>query len=106
MAKIQLSPSPTFSAPVAIPVPGKKPADVSFTFRARTKDEFKAFIDSLNDSQDKDDADVVMDVASGWELDEPWSRENVKTLTQNYLGAARAIIETYIAELAAARAKN
>ena len=50
--------------------------------------------------------DVVLDIASGWDLDEPFEKQNVELLLQNYLGAARAIIETYINELTSARVKN
>jgi hypothetical protein len=106
MAKIQLTASPTFSAPVPIPVPGTKPVDVSFTFKARTKDQFRAFLDGLHTNPDREDADVLMDIAAGWELDDAWTRENVLQLTQSYIGSARAVIETYMAELTAARVKN
>lgn len=106
MAKLVLAASPTFAANVAIPVPGKKPVNVEFKFKARTKDAFKAFIDSITDGSDREDVDVILDVACGWELDDPFERDNIETLAQNYIGAARAIIETYIAEMTATRQKN
>jgi hypothetical protein len=101
--KFSLSIKPTFKAKVAIPVPGATAELVEFTFRGRTRDEFKAFVDSL---KDREDVEVVMDIASGWELDDAFDAENVEVLCQNYLGAARAIIEKYLSELTQARLGN
>lgn len=103
MAKLVLTASPTFSANVLIPVPGKKPVPVEFKFKGRTKDEFRAFLDGL---ADREDADVVLDIANGWELDDPFDADNVALLLQSYIGAARAIIEKYINELTSARLGN
>lgn len=101
--KFSLTASPTFKARVGIPVPGDKAVDVEFTFKGRTREAFKDFIDSL---KDRDDAEVIMDIASGWDLDDAFEKENIEKLTQNYLGAARAIIEKYLSELTQARLGN
>lgn len=101
--KFSLSPAPTFKAKVSIPVPGKTAEPVEFTFKGRTRDEFKAFIESLTD---RDDVDVIMDIASGWELEDAFDKKNLEELTQNYLGSARAIIEKYLNELTQARLGN
>lgn len=103
MAKLQLTASPTFKCNVLIPVPGKKPVPVEFNFKGRTKDEFKAFIDTIGD---REDVDVILDIATGWELEEAFGRDSVELLLQNYLGSARVIIEKYIGELTAARLGN
>lgn len=102
-SKFSLTASPTFKAKVAIPIPGDKAVDVEFTFKGRTREAFKTFIDNL---KDREDAEVVMDIASGWDLEDAFSKENVDILTQNYLGAARAIIEKYLSELTQARLGN
>lgn len=102
-SKFSLSVKPTFTAKVGIPIPGKSPEPVEFTFKGRTRDEFKEFIESLSE---REDADVVMDICSGWELEDAFDRENVEVLIQNYLGAARAIIEKYLSELTQARLGN
>lgn len=86
-----------------IPVPGKKPVAVEFSFKGRTKDQFKAFMESIGD---RDDVDVILDIASGWELEDAFGKESVELLLQNYLGAARVIIEKYMSELTAARLGN
>ena len=103
MAKLSLVAKPTFSSKVSIPIAGEKAVTVTFTFKARTRDAFKAFVESLSD---REDVDVILDVASGWDLEDAFDRENIELLTQNYLGSARAIIEEYLSSLTAARAKN
>ncbi|MFA5595944.1 MAG: phage tail assembly chaperone [Pusillimonas sp.] len=101
--KFSLTPNPTFKRDVSIPVPGGKTVSINFTFKHKNRDAFKAFIDSL---EGRDDVDIVLDVASGWALDDAFNEENLGELTQNYLGSARAILETYIAELSGARKGN
>ena len=103
MAKLSLVAKPTFVSKVSIPVAGEKPVTVTFTFKARTRDAFKAFVESL---ADREDVDVILDVASGWDLEDAFDKDNIELMTQSYLGAARAIIEAYLSELTAARAKN
>ena len=101
--KLTLTQNPTFRAKVSIPIPGDKATDVEFTFKARTRDQFKEFIEAL---KDREDVEVIMDIACGWELDDAWSAENVEKLTQIYIGASKAILEKYITELSNARLGN
>lgn len=103
MAKLILTAAPTFKANVLIPVPGKKPVAVEFNFKGRTKDEFKTFIETMGD---REDVDVILDIATGWELEDAFGKESVDMLLQNYIGSARVIIEKYLAELTAARLGN
>lgn len=105
MAKLTLTQKPTFESPVKIPVPGGKDVSVKFTFKSRTKEGFKAFMEVIK-AEEREDLDVVMDIASGWELEDAWDRENVETLLDNYIGAGRAIIGTYITEQTGARQGN
>lgn len=102
-AKFNLSASPTFKAKVTIPVAGGKPAEIEVTFKHRTRDAFKEFVENLTD---REDVDVILDIASGWDLDDAFDADSLEELTQNHIGSARAIIETYIGELTSARTKN
>ena len=106
--KFTLAVAPTFKAKVLIPVPGKAAEPVEFTFKGRTRDEFDKFLEGIRDraSSETSDIDTIMDIASGWELDDAFDRENVEMLTQNFLGAARVIIEKYFSELTQARMGN
>lgn len=102
-SKFVLAVSPTFRAKVAIPIPGKQAEPVEFTFKGRTREQFKEFVENL---KDREDVDVILDIASGWELEDAFDKENVEQLTENYLGAARAVIEKYLSELTQARLGN
>lgn len=102
-AKLSLAVLPTFKATVSIPVPGGKAADVEFTFKHRTRDGFKEFIESL---QGAEDVDVLLDIASGWDLDEPFEKASIEKMVQIYMGSARAALDVYITELTGARVKN
>lgn len=116
--KLNLTPDPTFKAKVSIPVPGGRAADVEFTFRHRTKDAFTEFMKANENSDDLDvisghevaageeKTDAQLGVAVNWELEEPFNRENVERLLQNYSGAAKAVIGKYCEEVGQVRLGN
>jgi len=103
MAKIKLEADPTFKAKVPVPIPGAGFADVEFTFKHRTRKAAQAWIESITEQTD---AQIVMDAASGWELDDTFTAENVERLCENYAGAGLAVFEVYVKELRGARTKN
>jgi hypothetical protein len=101
--KLSLDIAPTFKQKVSIPVPGGNPVDVEFTFKHREQPAFKEFVESLSG---REDLDIVMDVASAWELDDPFDKDHVDKLIKRYMGSSRAILNVYIEESAGVRAKN
>lgn len=101
--KFTLTLKPTFPATVAIPVPGAPAEEIQFTFKGRTRDQFKEFVESL---EGRNNVDVILDVASGWELEDAFTRENIETLDQNYIAAGAAILDKYILEMNKARRGN
>lgn len=103
MAKLKLQPEPTFKAKVAIPVAGADGVDVEFTFRHRTREELQKFISA---SGDREDVDTILEMASGWELSDAFTKDNLGLLVQNYIAAPRAVFDKYVDELVKARAKN
>ena len=106
MAKPQilLNPAPTFTAPVKIPVPGySEPAEVVFTFKHRTKEQYNAFLDQVKDMED---VEAIKAVATAWGLPDNFSDENIALFVQNYIAGGRSVIETYLTELTKARAGN
>lgn len=105
MAKVKLSLTldPTFQAKVQIPVAGKKPAEVEFTFKGRTRDQFQVFVDGLSG---REDVEVILDIASGWDLEDPFGKDSIEKLCQIHIGAPRAIIEKYLTEITQARSGN
>lgn len=103
MAKFKLQPAPTFKAPVAIPVAGGDSESVVFTFKWRDRERFIAFTEGLKGRSTKD---AVMDMASGWDLDDPFNEENVQLMLDNYLGSFPAVLDVYVSELTKAKEKN
>ena len=101
--KFSLTPKPTFQATVAIPVPGEGTSDVVFTFKGRTREQMRSFHD---DVKELDNADLILFVASGWDLDDAFDKDSLVRLTENYLGATSAIFDTYLKELTQARLGN
>ena len=96
MARLQLNPAPTFTAKVGIPVPGAEAAQVEFTFKHRTRTALSTW---LAGGKDRADVDAIMDMCTGWDLDEAFTRENVSTLVENYIGAPAVLVEFYYTEL-------
>jgi hypothetical protein len=103
MAKLKLNPEPTFKAKVAIAAAGSDVDPVEFTFRHRTRDEMTAFFKA---SEDLRDAKLILEMATGWELADAFTEENLNKLAQNYITAPQAIFEAYVSELVKAREKN
>lgn len=101
--KFSLTASPTFKKIIAIPIAGGRPFDIEFTFKHKTRDGFRDFVAGL---AGRDDVPVILDIASGWDIDQPFDEANMEELVQNYLGSAKAVIEGYISELTSARLGN
>lgn len=101
--KFSLTASPTFKIKVSIPVAGGKAEDVEFIFKHRTREAFRKFIEAL---ADREDVDVIMDIASGWDLEDAFDAKSVEQLIENHIGSGLAIIQAYITELTAAKVKN
>lgn len=107
--KLNLNPAATFKATVTIPVPGGRDAAVEFIFKYRDREEFKEFLDTLNGVEGAEapqKIDVMMDIASGWDLDEPFDKTSVDKMLRLYMGAPQAVIDTYVSEMTGARVKN
>lgn len=103
MAKLTLNPAPSFSAEVSIPLHGGGEAPVKMTFKHRTKTEMEDWRKSIGD---KSDPVVILEMVTGWELDDELNLENVERLTENYAGSAMAILKKYVDEITQARLKN
>lgn len=109
MSRLKLIPDPSFAARVSIPVPGKKPVEVEFTFKYRSRDEVESLckmLDTREDNPLKTDTALIMAVASGWELVDEFNKENVDQFVQSYIAAPALIFEAYLKELTGNRQKN
>lgn len=119
MAKIKLGARPkNFPLPITVPMPegGKGTVEMSYIYRTRT--EFGAFVDALFNSagvkpasqSDEDvkfslqqalektrdqNADYILQIADGWNLDEDFTKANIAQLCDELPGAALEIINSY-----------
>lgn len=119
--KVMLQPEPTFKASVQIHVPGQGPTEMEWTFVYRSQKELQRLSQKWNsvaNAEDKAKQDdlrtiaaknaiaAVMDLAKGWELDEPFNRKNVELFFDHYPTAWIRILEKYFDEVYGARRKN
>ena len=103
MGKLVLKPNPTFQKAVDVPVAGGEPAQITFTFRHRSRDDLAAWRATLGE---RPDVEIIPEMATAWDLAEPFDAENIAILAQNYQGAGRAMYTAYIEELMALRLGN
>ena len=76
---------------------------IRLIFKHRTKDEVAEFMKTRADTED---VDSIMDMAAGWDLEDPFNAENIGVMCQNYVTAPIEIYKKYIDELVKAKAKN
>lgn len=105
--KLVLAVAPTFKATVGIPVPGAKDTvAVEFTFRHRTKSQLKQWREGLDLEVDGITAEHVLDMATGWDLDDPFDAESIGQMLEVYPGSGIAIFVRYATELQDAKLGN
>ena len=103
MAKVKLAANPTFRAKVGIPTPDGS-LEIEFQFRHKTKQGLLTF---QKEASDRDDIDVVMEIACGWNYDEEsFSRDAVQTLLDERHAAAMEIVKGYMLALTQGRLGN
>lgn len=115
MAKITLGKRPAnFKHTVKFKLLDGAEAAIEIVYRYRTRKEFGAFIDEVAAASKQDrpadeelswatvmertgsaNADYVMRVVEGWNLDEPFTLENVQQLADELPAAVAAIMDTY-----------
>ena len=103
MPQFKLVPNPTFSARVPIPVPGSRPEKVLFTFKYRDRDQFKELMNRL---EQMPDMEMMKEVASGWELVEPFDDEHLEIFIEHHIAGPRSVLQTYLDENGQARLGN
>jgi hypothetical protein len=108
MGQINLDSEPEFRLPVKIPRLGQEAAEVQFTFKHRTVDEFAQLETEAQAPEftKVSDEELVLMVASGWGLKDEFTQANVRALCQKYPGAAFAVWKAYMDEYTRARLGN
>jgi uncharacterized Zn finger protein len=129
-SKIKLGERPkTFRKVVEFPMLDGTKGTIEVIFKYRTRKEFGQFIDEIMDAAKvapaTDDqgeksfsmadlmqktagsnADYILRVAEGWNLDEPFDLVHAQQLADELPAAAEAIMETYRAAVVEGRLKN
>ena len=99
-----IDPSPTFTASVAIPVPGGPAQALTLVFRHKRKSEIQRFLDG---AAGREDADLISEIVAGWkDVDAEFCADNLARLLDAYPAAAWAILEAWVDALGRAREKN
>ncbi len=121
----------TFDRAVDIPTFDGRPLKITFTFTYRDREQVAALFDSYKKrSEDAakarleqagaddesimeivrktlaDDVEMLMEIASGWNIDAPWNAESVRKMCLRYAGAATAIVTDYRISLTQGRLGN
>lgn len=126
-SKIKLGSRPkSFKCVVKFPLIEGGDGAIECTFRYRTRKEFGEFIDRMVEaaggkSKTEDEkfsmadlmertagqnAQYIMDVIDGWNLDEELSLNSVQQLSDEYPAAAKSIMEAYRAAIVEGRLGN
>lgn len=103
MAKFTLAVKPTFKSKIQMPVHGGGAVELEFEFKHRSRDQLAEWGKTLVKLPDPE---MLEDILAGWNIDEPFGRESIELLCQNYAGAPKVLLETYLLELRQAREKN
>ena len=130
MAKIILGSRPkNFTRIITVDLPEGGKGSVEMLFKYRTRTEFGEFIDQLLDKAGvavkdtseealkfslkealektiEQNADYILQVADGWNLDKDFNRQNVLQLCDELPGAAQAIMDAYREAITTGRLGN
>lgn len=125
MAKIKLGNRPkSFKKSVSFPLLDGTTGIIEVSYKYRTRIEFGQFIDAMLDaagnspSSDKfsmadlmektagANADYIMQVVDGWDVDAEFTRESVQQLSDEVPAAVTAIMDAYRAAITEGRLGN
>jgi hypothetical protein len=125
MAKIKLGQRPkSFKRIVSFPLVDDTTGQIEMVFKYKTRSEFGEFIDnilndagqaksngefSMKDLMEKtadSNADYILKIAEGWNLDEEFTRANLQQLSDEIPAATAAIMETYRLAISEGRSGN
>lgn len=105
--KLSLSANPTFKAVVGIPVPGvTATSPVEFVFKHRTRTALKTWRESIDLDADGVTVEHIMDMASGWDLDDAFGAEAIGAMLEEYPASGIVILVRYMQEMTDARLGN
>ena len=127
MAKIKLGSAPkAFPSTITVDMLDGTKGSIDVDFKYRTRTEFGAFLDGIfkdagvkaSDADEKvviadvmartrdTNADYLLQVLDGWNLDDELNKGNLQRLCDEFPGVANSIMETYRSAVTEGRAKN
>ena len=107
----QISPQPTFTAPVPLSRPGvSKPVDVLFTFRHKNRMQTVAWVAQKDKIDDVELLDQVIVSWAGMQdaqgIDVPYSTAALSDLIADFTPARGEVFRSYLFELTEAKKKT
>lgn len=81
-------------------------AEKEVAYREAAEVKTRMSVVDIADDSIKANADHLMDIMAGWDLDVPFDRSAVEELCDEYPGAAQAISQNYLAAIQAGHAGN
>jgi hypothetical protein len=127
MAKIKLGSTPkSFKRTIIVEMLDGTKGSIDVDFKYRTRTEFGAFLDSIfqdagvkpTDAEEKviiadmmvktreTNAQYLLQVLEGWNLDDELNKDNLQQLCDEFPGVANTIMETYRVAVTEGKAKN
>lgn len=126
MAKIKIAQSPTFKAPVLIPIVGDEPEQIEFTFKYRDREELAALFDAWNlkrreiretlgetptlseivAADTEQQVQQIKDLVLGWGFDDKFDDQSIKAFVKSCQGATEAVVNAYEGAYGRARLGN
>lgn len=100
--KLTLGPLPDFKLPVNFVMPDGSEQKIIFTVKHKKATE----VQELYRKEGVKDFDFIMNIATGWDLEEEFNHENAKLLVDYYPGSALALVQSYLGALAGQRVKG
>lgn len=101
--KLTLARLPDFKLPVKFTMPNGEEGSIVFTVRHMPANEFH---DLYTSEAVVKDHEFIMNLATGWDLEEEFNAENAQLMVELFPGSAIALAGTYLQALAGQRVKN
>lgn len=101
--KLTLGRLADFQLPVEFSMPNGETASITFKVRHMKASEVQEMYSSESVTSD---SDLIMNIATGWNLEDEFNAENAKELIDLFPGVAVALAGAYLGALAGQRVKR
>lgn len=105
MAKFKLKPVDDFKLPIDFNMPNGEQARIVFTVKHKRAKDIGALFSATGDDKTSDES-FVMNIATGWDLEEDFNLDNVREAVEFFPGMVVEFTRAYMNALAGVRAKN